>query len=130
MVDIGDVVAQSGVPTSTLHLWEREGLITPVGRAGLRRQYDEGILQRLAIIVIAQRSRFSLNEIRSLLTTSGSPAGRQHLVDKLDDLRTRRAELDTAIESLEHALACAAPSPLECPTFLSQLDGVLPVQRN
>jgi DNA-binding transcriptional MerR regulator len=130
MIDIGDVVAQSGVPTSTLHLWEREGLITPVGRAGLRRQYGEGILQRLAIIVIAQRSGFSLNEIRSLLTTSGSPAGRVHLGDKLDELRTRRVELDTAIESLEHALACTAPSPLECPTFLSQLDGVLPVQRN
>lgn len=129
MVDIGDVVAQSGVPTSTLHLWEREGLIAPIGRAGLRRQYDEAILQRLAIIVIAQRSGFSLNEIRSLLTTSGSSAGRQHLVDKLDDLRTRRAELDTAIESLEHALACTAPSPIECPTFLSQLEDVLPVQR-
>jgi DNA-binding transcriptional MerR regulator len=130
MIDIGDVVKQSGVPTSTLHLWEREGLISPVGRAGLRRQYDEAVLQRLAIIVVAQRSGFSLNEIRSLLTTSGSPAGRQLLVHKLDNLRTRRAQLDTAIESLEHALACTAPSPIECPTFLNQLDDVLPLQRN
>ncbi len=130
MIDIGEVVAQSGIPTSTLHLWEREGLIAPVGRAGLRRQYDDGIMQRLAIIVISQRSGFSLSEIRSLLTTSGPPAGHQHLADKLDDLRTRRAALDTAIESLEHALKCTAPSPIECPTFLRQLDDVLPVRRD
>ena len=129
MIDIGTVVAESGIPTSTLHLWEREGLVEPVGRVGLRRQYDDGIMQRLAIIVIAQRSGFSLSEIRSLLTTSGTTSGRLHLAGKLDDLRRRRADLDVAIESLEHAIACTAPSPTECPTFLGQLDAVLPVRR-
>ncbi|MDH4307144.1 MAG: MerR family transcriptional regulator, partial [Acidimicrobiia bacterium] len=66
-VDIGDVTRGSGLPTSTLHVWERAGLLDPIGRDGLRRQYDAEVFQRLATIVLLQRGGFTLEEIRELL---------------------------------------------------------------
>lgn len=130
MIDIGEVVASSGIPTSTLHLWEREGLIEPVGRNGLRRQYAENVLQRLAVVVVAQRSGFTIAEIRDLLSSPAAPDGRERIAEKLTELESRRHELDQAIDGLRHALACTAPTPMECETFLAQLDEILPVDRS
>ena len=128
-LDIGEVTAASGLPPSTLHVWERNGLIESVGRNGLRRQYDEAVLTRIAMIVAAQRAGFTHDEIRTVFEDGGIDRERTPLHAKLDELRARRAELDAAITSLEHALECDYPSPLECPGFLGWLDGVLPVDR-
>lgn len=129
MLDIGEVVARTGVPTTTLHVWEREGLVAPVGRAGLRRQYGPGVLDRIALIVVAQRSGFSLAEIRELFEPTAFAEGKGKLEAKLDELRERRRELDAAITGLEHALACPHPDPMQCPTFRGNLRDVLPVDR-
>lgn len=128
-LDIGEVVARSGVPVSTLHVWERHGLIEPIGRAGLRRQYDDDILGRIAMIVTAQRSNFTLDEIGQLLAPDAFPDGRAMFVSKLDELRSQRAQLDRAIESLEHAMACEHQRPADCTTFQELLTDVLPVDR-
>lgn len=127
-IDIGEVIARSGVAASTLHVWERNGLITPTGRSGLRRQYGDDILTRIAMIVTAQRAGFTHDEIRPMLD-DGIDREKTELRTKLDELRARRDELDAAITSLEHALDCAYPSPTECPDFLAWLDGVLPIDR-
>lgn len=125
-LDIGTVAERSGIPPSTLRLWEEKGLIAPVGRAGLRRQYEAHVLTTIAVIVVAQRSGFSLAEIARLLEPDAFSIDKQLLQEKLDELRVRRAELDAAIDGLEHALACAAPDPIECSTFTSLLANVLP----
>ena len=49
-LDIGEVVKRSGVPASTLRYYEQLGLLQALGRRGLRRQYDEQVLERLALI--------------------------------------------------------------------------------
>lgn len=126
LLDISVVTERSGVPASTLRLWEDRGLISPAGRAGLRRQYDPDVLTTIAVIVISQRSGFSLNEIGQLLEPGAFTTGKHLLEAKLIELRERRAELDTAIESLEHGLACPAPAPLDCPSFQALLSDVLP----
>lgn len=129
-LDIGDVVHRSGLPPSTLHVWEKHGLITPTGRAGLRRQYAPDILERIAVIVLFQRGGFSLAEISDLLLPDTLAAGKDHFARKLNELRHRQHELATAISGLEHALSCPEPSPIECPNFRSMLSNVLPVERN
>lgn len=129
-LDIGDVIHQSGLPPSTLHVWEKHGLITPTGRDGLRRQYAPDILERIAAIVLLQRGGFSLAEISDLLRPDTVAAGKEQFARKLDELRQRQHELATAISGLEHALACSEPSPIECPDFRSMLSNVLPVERN
>ena len=127
LLDIGDVVLRSGLPVSTLHLWERKGLLTPAGRAGLRRQYDRYVLERIATIVLFKRGGFSLAEIARLLQPGAFADGKDMLVDKLSELRLHRHELDAAIAGLEHALACTEESPLACSRFHAMVGDVLPI---
>lgn len=128
-MDIGEVTAASGLPASTLHVWEKRGLLHPIGRESGRRQYDSSVLARIAIIVTMQRSGFTLEEIRGLLTPDAFAEGKDALAQKLAALTKQRRELDRAIEGIEHAIACSAPSPLECEGFRHHLDGVLPVRQ-
>jgi DNA-binding transcriptional MerR regulator len=125
-LDIGEVVEQTGVPVTTLHLWERRGLLTPTGRVGLRRQYDPAVIRTIAVIVVAQQSGFSLDEIAGLLEPGAFSDGKELLQRKLTELQARRDDLDRAIAGLEHALACTHPSPLDCPNFGAHLSDVLP----
>lgn len=127
-LDIGEVIRRSGLAASTLHLWEKRGLITPSGRKGLRRQYDTSVIEQIAIILLLQRSGFSLAEIRGLLLPDAFVDGKESLARKLDELRHRQHGLTTAIIGLEHALCCPEPSPIECPNFRSMLSDVLPVE--
>jgi DNA-binding transcriptional MerR regulator len=130
LLDIGVVIAESGLAASTLHLWERRGLISPAGRDGLRRQYHPEVLETIAVIVTCQRSGFTLAEIGALLAPGAFEQGENRLDTKLRELRQRRDELDAAITGIEHAMACTAESPLECDAFRSQLTNVLPVTRD
>lgn len=127
VLDIGEVIEATGVPATTLHVWEQRRLLAPVGRAGLRRQYDPDVIERIAVIVVCQRSGFTLTEIGALLAPGAFDAGKSQLEGKLLELRQRRADLDKAIDGIEHALACQHPSPLECPSFRNRLAGILPV---
>ena len=128
-LDIGDVVRLTGIPVTTLHVWERRGLIEPVGRCGLRRQYRSDVLRRIAVIVVCQRSGFTLVDIATLLAPGAFDDGKDLLEAKLAELRQRRRDLDQAIDGIEHALSCEHPSPLDCPGFHRELNGVLPVDR-
>ena len=46
-LDISEVAKRSGVPASTLRYYEEKGLIASIGRRGLRRLFDPGVLERL-----------------------------------------------------------------------------------
>ena len=43
-MDISEVARHSGIPASTLRFYEEKGLIVSVGRRGLRRVFDPGVL--------------------------------------------------------------------------------------
>ncbi|MGW2832535.1 helix-turn-helix domain-containing protein [Streptomyces sp. NPDC001286] len=117
-LDIAEVVRRAGVPASTLRYYEEKGLITPVGRRGLRRQYDPAVLQRLALIALARTAGFPLDEIARVFAPDGTVRiDRQALVDKAGELDRRIAELVVLRDSLRHVAACPAPSHMECPTF-------------
>ena len=61
---IGEVVARSGVPASTLHYYEVEGLIKSSRTAGNQRRYGRDELRRLGVIKAAQRVGIPLASIR------------------------------------------------------------------
>ncbi|HSX56098.1 MAG TPA: MerR family DNA-binding transcriptional regulator, partial [Sphingomonas sp.] len=46
-LDIAQVAKRSGVAASTLRYYEERGLIESIGRRGLRRTFDPGVLERL-----------------------------------------------------------------------------------
>lgn len=129
LIDIGEVVRRTGVPVSTLHVWEGRGLIAPAARAGLRRQYPETVLREIAVIVICRQAGFTLSEIAAVLEPGAFAGGKQLLQRKLAELTERRRQLDLAIDGIQHALACPEPSPLTCPKFAHELDAALPVTR-
>ncbi|MGC0209201.1 helix-turn-helix domain-containing protein [Streptomyces levis] len=117
-LDIAEVAQRAGLPASTLRFYEEKGLIASTGRRGLRRQYDPGVLERLALIALGRTAGFSLDEIARMFAPDGRPRiDRRMLTDKADELDRRIRELGTLRDSLRHAAACPAPSHLECPTF-------------
>lgn len=117
-LDIAEVAQRSGVPASTLRFYEEKGLIRSTGRRGLRRLFDPGVLERLALIALGRSAGFSLEEIALMLTPDGRPRiDRQMLLAKAKELDRTIRKLSAMREGLRHAAACAAPSHMECPTF-------------
>jgi DNA-binding transcriptional MerR regulator len=117
-VDISDVAQRAGVPASTLRFYEEKGLIASIGRRGLRRQFDPGVLERLALIALGRAAGFSLDEIARMFGPDGRPRiDRQLLAAKADELDQMIGRLSVLRHSLRHAAACPAPSHMECPTF-------------
>ncbi len=117
-LDISEVARRSGVPASTLRFYEEKGLIVSIGRRGLRRLFDGRVLERLALIALARASGFSLEEVARLFSANGPPRiDRRLLAAKADELDATIRELTAMRDGLRHAVACRAPSHMECPTF-------------
>jgi DNA-binding transcriptional MerR regulator len=123
-LDIAEVVERSGVAASALRYYEEKGLIEPVGRHGLRRQFDPEVLERLALISLGQAAGFSLDEIAAMFGPDGRPdIDRGALAAKADELDDTIRRLTAMSDGLRHAAACPAPSHMECPTFRRLLRG-------
>jgi DNA-binding transcriptional MerR regulator len=117
-LDIAEVAKRSGVPASTLRFYDENGLITSVGRRGLRRLFDPGVLERLALIGLGRAAGFSLEEIAQMFAPDGRPRiDRKKLATRADDLDKTIRRLSAMRDGLRHAAACPAPSHMECPTF-------------
>lgn len=117
-LDIGEVARRAGVPASTLRFYEDKGLIASIGRNGLRRVFDEGVLERLALVAMGRAAGFSLDEIARMFAPDGRPRiDRQALSRKADELDATLRRLGALRDGLRHAAACPARSHLECPTF-------------
>ena len=125
-MDIVEVARRSGVPASTLRFYEEKGLIASTGRRGLRRVFDPGVLQRLALIRLGCASGFSLDEMARMFAPDGRPRiDRQMLAGKAKELDAKIRELSAVRDSLRHAAVCPAPSHMECPTFRRLLNAAM-----
>ncbi|MGO4813844.1 helix-turn-helix domain-containing protein [Cupriavidus sp. 2MCAB6] len=117
-LDIAEVAQQSGVPASTLRFYEEKGLIASTGRRGLRRLFDAGVLERLALIALGRAAGFSLDEIALMFAPEGRPRiDRRMLAAKAEELDKTIRRLSAMRDGLRHAAACPAPSHMECPKF-------------
>lgn len=117
-LDIAEVARQAGVPASTLRYYEEKGLIASIGRRGMRRVFDAGVLERLALIALGRAAGFSLDDIAQMFSPQGQPnIDRQVLAAKADELDRTIRKLTAMRDGLRHAAVCPAPSHMECPTF-------------
>jgi DNA-binding transcriptional MerR regulator len=117
-MDINEVAARSGVPASTLRFYEEKGLIASVGRRGLRRVFEPKVLERLALVALGRSSGFSLDEIARMFAPDGRPhIDRGLLASKAKELDATIRKLTAMRDGLKHAVACPAPSHMECPKF-------------
>jgi DNA-binding transcriptional MerR regulator len=117
-MDIAEVAKRSGLPASTLRYYEEKGLIASVGRQGLRRTFDPGVLELLALISLGQAAGFSLDEIAQMFTPDKRPnIKRQMLESKAEQIDGLVRRLRAMSRGLRHAAVCPAPSHMECPSF-------------
>lgn len=121
-MNIGEASAQSGVPAKMIRYYERIGLI-PVPRRSDSgyRTYGEAEVATLQFIRQARDLGFPLAAIRELLTlwqdrSRSSRAVKQIALDTIDELRTKRDELQRMIAALEHLAAhCHGDERPDCP---------------
>ncbi len=118
LLDIGEVAERSGVAASALRYYEEVGLITSIGRRGLRRQFGRETLLQLSLITMGKAAGFSLQEIAGMFGKDGQPdLPRGQLHARADALEAQIRELTTLRDALRHVADCPAPSHLECPKF-------------
>lgn len=128
-MDIGEVAQLSGLPASAIRYYEAKGLIASVSRKGLRRQFSDQVVQRLALIQLGRQAGFSLDELKQMFDDNDGAIDRQLLRDKADELDEQIRQLVRMRDGLRHAADCPAPSHFECPKFLRilQLVGKRPL---
>lgn len=117
-LDISQVVNRSGVPASTIRYYEEKGLVRSIGRSGLRRLFDPGVLETLALVALGRTAGFSLEEIAEMIVSDGRAAiDRGRLAAKAEELDRTIRRLSALRDGLRHAAECPAPSHAECPKF-------------
>lgn len=102
---IGEVARRSGLSTSALRYYERAGLLPPPMRVSKRRVYEQKVLGRIRIILLARHAGFSVKETKTFLSgypVSTTPAERwralagRKLVE-LDAQMTRLSEMKSVL---------------------------------
>lgn len=118
---VGEVSRRAGVPISTLHFYEAQGLIQSRRSAGNQRRYPRSILRLIAIIRVAQRTGIPLAEIRARL--DHFPHDRPLTAEDWAILSKEwRAALDERItlltrlrDQLDGCIGCGCLSMRDCP---------------
>ena len=66
-LSVGEMAARAGVPVSTIHFYESEGLIESWRTPANHRRYDRRELRRVAIVRVALTVGVSLREVKGVL---------------------------------------------------------------
>lgn len=120
-LSVGEVATRSGVPVSTIHFYESKGLIQSWRSAGNQRRYPRGVLRRIAVIKVAQRTGVPLTVIGEALATL--PEGRPPTAQDWNRMSAVwKAELDARIarltklrDQLDGCIGCGCLSLEACP---------------
>ncbi|MDF3288132.1 MerR family transcriptional regulator [Streptomyces silvisoli] len=125
LIGIRDIADQYGLALSTLHYWERRGLITAHRRSG-QRYYDADQRYRIALIRLWQSTGLmSLDEIDSVLRGRTSTSDwREIVTDRITAIDNQLEQLRTARGYLNHLLSCPRDNPAaECPELRREIAG-------
>ncbi|EYD72390.1 Redox-sensitive transcriptional activator SoxR [Limimaricola hongkongensis DSM 17492] len=117
------MAARAGVPVSTLHYYEAEGLIRSWRTEANHRRYDRRELRRVAIVKVAQSVGVPLSEVRAVLDR----LPRDRAVSARDWAEAAapwRALLDERIalmtrlrDQMGHCIGCGCLSLDACPLY-------------
>lgn len=117
---VGQVAERSGVATSALRFYERDGLIHSTRTSGNQRRYSRDTLRRIAFIRASQRVGISLEQIRSVLELlpegrTPTPEDWQRVSESWrEDLNTRIKELEELRDDLTDCIGCGCLSLSAC----------------
>ena len=122
-MSIGEVARSAGVKPSALRYYEGVGLLPLPERANGRRRYDgdllREVLDRLAVVRVAQQAGFTISEIRTLLDgfsedTPPSECWRLLAQDKLPEVEALVERSLSMKDLLERGLRCECLRLEEC----------------
>lgn len=98
---ISQVAKAANLPTTTVRYYERVGLVEPEERsAGNYRLYSEEALRKLKFIRSAQAIGFTLDDVKSLLSTPRNTAASCREVQSL--IEERLTEVTERLKDLRH----------------------------
>ena len=120
-LSVGEVAARTGLPVSTIHFYEAQGLVSSRRTSGNQRRFPRGVLRLISIIKVAQRTGIPLAAIRQAL--SALPADRNLTAadwkrmsrNWKDDLDRRIERLTQLRDQLESCIGCGCLSLKDCP---------------
>jgi MerR family redox-sensitive transcriptional activator SoxR len=121
LLTVGELAQRSGVPVSTLHFYERQGLIHSLRTQGNQRRYFRAVLRWVAIIKVGQQVGVPLALIRE--TLKQLPRGRPPTGEDWQAMAEGwRKELDRRIRGLTQlrdqlgdCIGCGCLSIHTCP---------------
>jgi len=120
-LSVGEVARRSGLPVSTIHFYEAQGLIRSQRNAGNQRRFERAALRRIAIIKVAQRTGIPLAVIGEALANLPndrplSSADWRRLSERWrQDLDARIARLTRLRDQLGACIGCGCLSLRDCP---------------
>jgi MerR family transcriptional regulator, redox-sensitive transcriptional activator SoxR len=120
---IGEVAKRAGLRASAIRYYERIGLLPKAERVSGRRRYDESVLNRLAVIELAQQAGFTLGETQVLLngfSADTAPSARwQRLArKKIPEVEELIARAQGMKRLLEEGLDCECLTLEQCGILL------------
>ena len=120
-LSVGEMARRSGLPISTLHFYERKGLIVSERNAANHRVYRREILRRVSVIKVAQSLGIPLSEIADALShlprdTTPDTEDWARISEAWHGDLTRRIELLTALrDKMAMCIGCGCLSVKRCP---------------
>ena len=118
---IAELAAEYDVTLRTIRFYEDRGLLTPE-RRGTVRVYHPRDKVRLGLILRGKRLGFSLDEIATIVDMYDAEPGEEgQLVYLLDQITTRRADLEQRRRDIEETLHELAEVEARCQADLKNL---------
>lgn len=120
-LSVGQVAKRSGLPISTLHFYERQGLIASTRNSANHRVYRREVLRRVTVIKVAQSAGVPLSEIAealSSLPTHSVPDTKdwERISEVWHHDLTHRIETLTALrDKMAMCIGCGCLSVKRCP---------------
>ncbi|WP_237360770.1 redox-sensitive transcriptional activator SoxR [Vibrio marisflavi] len=120
---VGEVAKRCGIKVSTLHFYEKKGLIHSTRNAGNQRRYHKEVLRRVSVIKAAQKMGITLEEIKQAFASL--PDNRTPSAEDWEALATQwRQDLDQRIAYMERlrdrltgCIGCGCLSMKSCPMY-------------
>jgi MerR family redox-sensitive transcriptional activator SoxR len=108
-ITIGEVARRAGLRASAIRYYEKIGLLPKTQRIGGQRRYEPGVVNCLAVIDVAKRAGFRVDEIRYLFHGfgKGSPAFHrwqvlaQRKITEMDDLIANARKMKRLLEKAD-----------------------------
>ncbi|QPH54030.1 redox-sensitive transcriptional activator SoxR [Pontivivens ytuae] len=122
-LSVGQLSTRSGLPVSTLHYYEAEGLIRAERTAANHRRYPRAMLRRIAVIKAAQRLGLPLAVIRDAMAAlppdrAPTPAEWEAMSERWQaELDERIARMQTLRDHLSACIGCGCLSMENCPLY-------------